>query len=89
MSTILHDLGSHSAAGRIRLIESSNDIGNRTRDLTVCSIVPQPTTLPRAPTFYYIKGKFVTVLTNYVLHEGLSGSGYIGPYFLDLGTSWR
>jgi hypothetical protein len=35
----------HSAAGRIRSIEESNDlIGNRTRDLPACSIVPQPTT---------------------------------------------
>jgi hypothetical protein len=42
----------HSAAGRIRLIEKSNYlIGNRTRDLPACSIVPQPTTLPRAPCF--------------------------------------
>jgi hypothetical protein len=39
----------HSAAGRIRSTEKSNDlIGNRTRDLPACSIVPQPTTLPRA-----------------------------------------
>jgi hypothetical protein len=31
-------------------IEKSNDlIGNRTRDHSACSIVPQPTTLPRAP----------------------------------------
>jgi hypothetical protein len=31
-------------------IEKSNDlIGNRTRDLPACSILPQPTTLPRAP----------------------------------------
>jgi hypothetical protein len=39
------------AAGRIRSIEkkSNNLIGNRTRDLPACSIVPQPTTLPRAP----------------------------------------
>jgi hypothetical protein len=30
-------------------IEKSNDlIGNRTRDLPACSIVPQPTTLPLA-----------------------------------------
>jgi hypothetical protein len=36
-------------AARIRSIEKSNDlIGNRTRDLPACSIVPQPTTLPRA-----------------------------------------
>jgi hypothetical protein len=40
----------HSAAGRIRSNEKSNDlIGHGTRDLPVCSIVPQPTTLPRAP----------------------------------------
>jgi hypothetical protein len=32
--------------GRIRSTEISNDlIGNRTRDLLACSIVPQPTTL--------------------------------------------
>jgi hypothetical protein len=32
-------------------IEKSMDlIGNRNRDLTACSIVPQPTTLPRTPT---------------------------------------
>jgi hypothetical protein len=38
----------HSAAGRIRSIETSNDlIGNRTCDLLACNIVPQPTTLPR------------------------------------------
>jgi len=28
---------------------SSDTIGNRTRDLPTCSTVPQPTTLPRAP----------------------------------------
>jgi hypothetical protein len=40
----------HSAAGRIRSIKKSNDlIGNRTRDLPACSIVPQPTKLPLAP----------------------------------------
>jgi hypothetical protein len=38
----------HSAAGRIRSTENSNDfIWNRTRDLPACSIVSQPTTLPR------------------------------------------
>jgi hypothetical protein len=32
----------HSAAGRIRSIEKSNNtIGNRTHDLPACSIVPQ------------------------------------------------
>ena len=28
---------------------SSDTIGNRTRDLPTCSAVPQPTALPRAP----------------------------------------
>jgi hypothetical protein len=40
----------HSAAGRIRSIEKSNDlIRIRSRDLPACSIVLQPTTLPHAP----------------------------------------
>jgi hypothetical protein len=35
-----------------KLKEISNElIGNRTRDRPACSIVPQPTTLPRTP-FY-------------------------------------
>jgi len=35
----------HSATGRIMSLKNSNDtIGNRTRDLPVCSVVP-----PRAP----------------------------------------
>ena len=41
----------HSAAGRIVSMRNSNDtIGNRTRDLSACSVVPQPTAPPRAPT---------------------------------------
>jgi hypothetical protein len=40
----------HSAAGRIMSMKNSNDtIGNRTRDLPTCSVVPQPTAPPRAP----------------------------------------
>jgi hypothetical protein len=38
----------HAAAGRIISSEKSNDIGNWNYDLPTCSIVPQPTTLPRA-----------------------------------------
>jgi hypothetical protein len=39
-------------------IEKSNDlIGNRTRDIPACSIVPQPTTLPRAPTLAHTNFK--------------------------------
>jgi hypothetical protein len=37
----------------MRSMEKSNDIGNRTRNLPACSVVPQPTTLPRAPTIIY------------------------------------
>jgi hypothetical protein len=41
----------HSGAGRIRSIEKSKHvIGNRTRDIPPCSVVHQPTTLPRALT---------------------------------------
>jgi hypothetical protein len=37
-------------AGKIRSIEKSSDLNwNRTRDLPACRIVPQPTTLLRAP----------------------------------------
>jgi hypothetical protein len=40
----------HSATGRIRSIEKSSDLtGIRTHDHSACSIVPQPTMLPRAP----------------------------------------
>jgi hypothetical protein len=40
----------HSTAGRTWSIEKSNDlIGNQTRDILACSVVPRPTTLPRAP----------------------------------------
>jgi hypothetical protein len=54
----------HSAAGRIKSSEISNClIGNRTRDLPACSIVSQPTTLPRASNFgcnicYYYRFSF-------------------------------
>jgi hypothetical protein len=35
--------------------EKSNDlIGNRTYDLPTCSIVPEPTTLPRAPSVFKV-----------------------------------
>jgi hypothetical protein len=47
----LSRLQGHNAPGGIRLIEKSNDlIGTRNRDPPACSIVPQPTTLPRSLT---------------------------------------
>jgi hypothetical protein len=51
----------HSAARRIRSTEKSNDlVGNRTRDLSACNIVPQPTTLPGAPYYSLCGHKFYT-----------------------------
>jgi hypothetical protein len=51
----------HSAAGRIRSIEKSNNlIGIRTRDVPACSIVPQPTTLTRVP------GENGTIILKYI-----------------------
>jgi hypothetical protein len=43
----------YSPAGKISSIEKSNDhIGNLTRDLLACSIVPQPTTLQTLRALY-------------------------------------
>jgi hypothetical protein len=40
----------HSAVGRIMSMKNSSDtIGNRTRDLPAWSVLPQPTAQPRAP----------------------------------------
>jgi hypothetical protein len=43
----------HSAAGRIMsMINSSDTIGNRTRDVPTCNAVPQSTASPRAVKVY-------------------------------------
>jgi hypothetical protein len=56
----------HSAAGRIRPIKKCNKlVGNRTGDLTACSIVPQPTRLPRAPALYTTDARIQ--INNYVV----------------------
>jgi hypothetical protein len=40
----------HNATGRMKSLKNSSDfIGNRTRDLPVCCAVPQPTAPPRTP----------------------------------------
>jgi len=45
----------HSAAGRIMSMTNSSDtIGNRTRDLPACSAVPRPTALPQILYYQYI-----------------------------------
>jgi hypothetical protein len=50
----LRAIVTHSEAGRIRSIEKSNDlIGNRTRDIPACSIVPERSTLPLPPINIY------------------------------------
>jgi hypothetical protein len=56
-------------------------IGNRTRDLPACSIVPQPTTLPRAP--------WNDVRYEYKINEWKELSKTIGPAFkLAFLTRW-
>jgi hypothetical protein len=40
---------SHSAAGSIMSMKNASNNGNRTRDLSACSTVPQPTAPPRTP----------------------------------------
>ena len=45
----------HSAAGGIMSMKNSSDtIWNRTRDLPICSAVPQPTAPPRTPVDLHI-----------------------------------
>jgi hypothetical protein len=77
----LEDAFLHSAAGRIRTIEKSNDlIGNQTYDLPACSIVPHPTTLPLAPLI------LVCRISKDVLHWIIRHSFGKGP--VNLGWSW-
>jgi hypothetical protein len=56
----------HSAAGRIRSIEESNDIGNRTRDLPACDIVTEPTTLSCASIIVCMKLNSQTSMKYYI-----------------------
>jgi len=50
----------HSAAGRIVSMKIYSDtIGNRTRDLLVCSAVPQSTAPPRTPKLNYADTLFI------------------------------
>jgi hypothetical protein len=61
----LSRIQNHSAAGRNRPIEKSNDlIGIRSRDLLACSIVPQPPTLPRAPVCHELNWMKVTTVVS-------------------------
>jgi hypothetical protein len=59
----------HSAAGRIISIKNSSDtIGNRTRDLPACSAVSKPTALPRAHTQQYVHIITLTTISIYTWH---------------------
>jgi hypothetical protein len=64
-------------------LKKSNDlIGNRTRDLPACSIVPQPTTLLRAPALSLY-------LINYILRrDDAWGSECMDPSSLKVDTTW-
>jgi hypothetical protein len=57
----------HSATERIMSMKNSKDtIGNRTRDLPVCSAVPQSTAPPRAPPVYGIYEMIITCEHTYI-----------------------
>jgi hypothetical protein len=52
----------HSAAGRIRSIEKKSiSSGTRTGYLSGCSIVPQPTTVPRAQVYVFALNIYSTI----------------------------
>jgi hypothetical protein len=59
---------------------------NRNRDLPACSIVPQPTTLPRAPTrcLIPILITYCPTFRNVELHNI-----YTSPYINRMIQSWR
>jgi len=53
-------------------MKNSNDtIGNRARELSACSAVPQPTALPRAPTI-----RITLLISRRALHNGQPPSAY-------------
>ena len=60
----------HSAAGRIMSMKNCNDtIGNRTRDLLICSAVPQPTAITPVKTRYPCTGGSVGSLKRFGRHR--------------------
>jgi hypothetical protein len=73
-------------------LKKSNDIGNRTRHLPACNIVPQSTTLPRAPPSFDVQYGYMAldsygsqILPNTVITDSnsvrrISGCAYIYIY---------
>jgi hypothetical protein len=53
----------------------------RTGDLPTCSIVPQPTTLPRAPSKVYVRKRLSDALP---IHSGQKGESALSPLLFSL-----
>jgi hypothetical protein len=71
----------HSAPGRIRSIGKIHLIGTRTRGLPACGIMPQPITLPRAPTREVPVWTLSGMPTNRDFLPSLQQNIYVGKTF--------
>ena len=72
----------HNATGRAKSLKNSSDsMGNRTRDLPVCSTVPQPTAPPHTPPHCLRYRKVETMQTpKFTVVQSISESSkYIYP----------
>ena len=71
----------HSAAGRIMSTKNSSDtIGNRTRNLKACSAVPQPTAPPRAPNFSHNILNFIISGPYDGIQRKVNSVGFLVPF---------
>jgi hypothetical protein len=70
--------------GRIRSIEKIHLIGTRTRDLPACSIVPQPSTLPRVPSLIQYICKFFALQKSVVLNIFVLEISYLNFGFINI-----
>jgi hypothetical protein len=53
-------------------LKKIHPIGIRFRDLPACSMVPQPTTVPRAPKYEYLLYNYIYLTGTYQVYETLS-----------------
>jgi hypothetical protein len=60
----------------LRQLKKIHLIVTRTRDLPVCSIVPQPTTLQRAPRRYKAKREVISMQCNRLLQCNIKSAGF-------------
>ena len=68
---------------------SIDTIGNRTRDVPACSVVPKPTALRHAPNGYSVNGKKecnVFLVHTMKAYRGRTGTATL---ILNHGTKWR